>query len=84
MRLIVTSTNQSPEGINAFPPDKRRGIRKWGLGISPFTGTDWASDSHLRSTAKQVGVHKDFTLALTAVWMAVIPSNFRKVASLGY
>ena len=37
---FVTSGSQSPEGISAFPPDKKRGIRKWGLGISPFPGTD--------------------------------------------
>lgn len=48
-------------------PWQEKGNMEMGVGINPFTGADWASDSHLRSTTKQIndmGVHKDFTLAL--------------------
>lgn len=76
-----------PEGINAFPPDKGKERRKWGLRINLFTGADGASVSHLRPATQQTnerGVLGELTLALTAVRMVVVLSNSRKVASLGY
>ena len=42
-----------PEGKCSKCSDKGRGMRKWGLEISPYIGTDWASDGLLRPATQK-------------------------------